>query len=135
RCSVRTALSSRHDRAHEPPRLPPRVKIVLYRRNLSLTSGAGQLIRMQAEGLRAAGREVRVASRRGRLRFFLGSGLTAKRATPAAGPQPAAAPGGLGVGPGLGEPEAEVAYGHSRMTGALRQVAGPGWGAAAAQEA
>ena len=111
------------------------MKIVLYRRNLSLTSGAGQLIRMQAEGLRAAGREVRVASRRGRLRFFLGSGLTAKRATPASLRRLAAAPAHFVVDHGLEVPEADLVYVHNLMTEALRHVERPDWAARAAEEA
>lgn len=42
------------------------VTITLYRPSLRLTSGAGQLIRMQAEGLRAAARRCRSLAARGR---------------------------------------------------------------------
>lgn len=55
------------------------MKILLYRRSLSLTSGAGQLMRMQVQGLRGAGENVQIACQRGSLRFFLSTGLRAKR--------------------------------------------------------
>jgi len=50
------------------------VKVLLYRRSLDVRSGAGQLVRMQADGLRSAGARVRIACRRGSLKFFLRTG-------------------------------------------------------------
>jgi glycosyltransferase involved in cell wall biosynthesis len=51
------------------------MRVLLYRRGLDLDSGAGQLIRMQARGLRAAGVRVRLACEHGGLEFFLRTGL------------------------------------------------------------
>lgn len=55
------------------------MSVLLYRRRFDLRSGAGQLIRMQAEGLRAAGTEVRLACQRGAWKFFMRTGLPVKR--------------------------------------------------------
>lgn len=111
------------------------VEIVLYRRRLSLTSGAGQLIRMQAEGLRAAGHEVAVTSRRGRLGFFLRSGLLASRATTAKLERHAASPARLLVDHGMEIPQADLLYVHNLLTGAVRYLPRDDWAARAAQEA
>lgn len=56
------------------------MKFILYRSSLSLTSGAGQLIRIQAEALRAVGQEAVVACRTGWLRFRWKTGLPARPA-------------------------------------------------------
>lgn len=55
------------------------MRVVLYRPTLSLTSGAGQLIEMQARALMAAGADVEVAAARGSLKFFLRTGIRARR--------------------------------------------------------
>ncbi len=60
------------------------MRVWLYRRKLDLHSGAGQLMRMQAFGLRAAGVQPVVACERGALRFFLQTGLPTRRTAPAA---------------------------------------------------
>ena len=49
-------------------------QVLLYRRSLDVRSGAGQLIRMQADGLRSVGERVCIACRHGSLRFFLRTG-------------------------------------------------------------
>lgn len=49
--------------------------LLLYKRRFDLRSGAGQLIRMQASGLRAAGAKVRLACQRGGTRFFFRTGF------------------------------------------------------------
>ena len=54
-------------------------QVLLYRRNVDARSGAGQLIWMQAEGLRAAGERVRIVCQRGGLRFFLRTGWPVRR--------------------------------------------------------
>jgi glycosyltransferase involved in cell wall biosynthesis len=59
------------------------MRAFLYFEKLDLYSGAGQLLRMQAEGLRAHGVRVVVAAQRGRLRFFLRTGVRVRRAGPA----------------------------------------------------
>lgn len=111
------------------------MKIVLYRRRLSLTSGAGQLIRMQAEGLEAAGERVRVVSRRGGLEFSLASGIRAHRATDAGLRGFAASQQYLLVDHGMEVAEADVVFVHNLMTAALQHVQRPDWEERAAEEA
>jgi len=55
------------------------MKVLLYRRHIDLDSGAGQLIRMQAEGLKVAGASVRLVCQHGAAKFFLRTGLRVKR--------------------------------------------------------
>ena len=50
------------------------MKVLLYRRRLDVRSGAGQLVRMQADGLRSAGVRVHIACQRGSLKFFFRTG-------------------------------------------------------------
>jgi glycosyltransferase involved in cell wall biosynthesis len=50
------------------------MNVLLYRRSLDVRSGAGQLILMQAAGLKRAGAGVRIACERGAARFFLRTG-------------------------------------------------------------
>jgi glycosyltransferase involved in cell wall biosynthesis len=52
--------------------------VLLYRRSLDIRSGAGQLIRMQANGLKQAGVPVRIACQRGALKYFLRTGWPVK---------------------------------------------------------
>lgn len=59
------------------------MELILYRRKLSVTSGAGQLIAMQAEGLTAAGHRVRIVCRGGGLKFLWRTGFRASRLTEA----------------------------------------------------
>ena len=54
------------------------MNVLLYLRRLDLQSGAGQLVRMQANGLKKAGARVRIRCRHGAIKFFLGSGLPVK---------------------------------------------------------
>jgi glycosyltransferase involved in cell wall biosynthesis len=54
----------------------------LYRRTLSVRSGAGNLMLAQARGLQTAGAEVRIAAQRGTLRFLLRTGFRARRVEP-----------------------------------------------------
>jgi glycosyltransferase involved in cell wall biosynthesis len=111
------------------------MKIVLYRRRLNLTSGAGQLIRMQAEGLRAAGERVVVASRRGRLGFSLASGIHARRATDGGLRGFAASPYHLLVDHGMEVANADLVFVHNLMTEALRHLNRPEWAEKSAEEA
>jgi glycosyltransferase involved in cell wall biosynthesis len=53
--------------------------ILLYRPSLDLTSGAGQLMRMQLDALRAAGERAEIGCERGALKFFLRSGTRVRR--------------------------------------------------------
>lgn len=53
--------------------------VLLYGRRFDLHSGAGQLVWMQALGLREAGVDVRLACQRGALKFSLRTGLRVER--------------------------------------------------------
>jgi glycosyltransferase involved in cell wall biosynthesis len=55
------------------------VTVVLYRPSLDARSGAGQLIEMQWRGLSAAGIDTIVAAERGALKFWLRTGVRARR--------------------------------------------------------
>jgi glycosyltransferase involved in cell wall biosynthesis len=55
------------------------MNVLLYRPSLSVTSGAGQLIAMQARGFAAQGERVEVGAQRGTLRFWLRTGIRARR--------------------------------------------------------
>ncbi|HEX7081015.1 MAG TPA: glycosyltransferase family 4 protein [Gammaproteobacteria bacterium] len=109
--------------------------ITLYRPNLSLTSGAGQLIRMQAEGLQAAGEEVRIGCARGSLRFRLRTRLPARRASIQALRRLAAAPQQLVVDHGMAIPEAGVVFVHNVVTEGVRHLERPDWAERARGEA
>jgi len=53
-------------------------RVLLYKRSLDIRSGAGQLVRMQADGLKRAAATVRIACQRGGLKFFLRTGWPVK---------------------------------------------------------
>jgi len=94
--------------------------IFLYRANVSLTSGAGRLMRTQAEGLRAAGEDVRIACRRGGLRFWLDTRLPVSRASALRGQTrfPSAV-GDIIVDHGMELPHASVVFVHNLLTAAV----------------
>lgn len=106
--------------------------IVLYRRSLSLTSGAGQLIRMQAEGLRAGGERVRVACRRGAVKFLLRTGIPVTRLR---GEQPPPARHALLVDHGMELPHAHLVFVHGLATEANRHLQRDDWLDEVAREA
>lgn len=122
------AVGPSNDRNHP-------MKIVLYRRRLNLTSGAGQLIRMQAEGLRAAGEPVVVTCRRGRLGFSRATGMRTHRATDSRLREFAASPEHFFVDHGMEIAEADLVFVHNLMTEALRHLDRPDWVERAAEEA
>ncbi len=53
--------------------------VVLYRPSLDARSGAGQLLEMQWRGLNAAGMPAVIACERGALKFWLRTGVRARR--------------------------------------------------------
>jgi glycosyltransferase involved in cell wall biosynthesis len=106
--------------------------VVLYRRRISLTSGAGQLIRMQAEGLRAAGEDVQVACHRGGLRFLLRTRSPVTK--PVSRSRMANTPGSLLVDHELEFPTADVVFVHNLMTEAIRYLQRDDWARRAAME-
>ena len=109
--------------------------ITLYRSNLSLTSGAGQLIRMQAEGLRAAGEDARVACRRGSLKFRMKTGLPARRTSLRRLAELAASPEHVLIDHAMELPDADLVFVHNLMTEAVRHLERPDWTERAAHEA
>jgi glycosyltransferase involved in cell wall biosynthesis len=109
--------------------------VVLYRRRLSLTSGAGQLIRMQAEGLRAAGEDVQVACRRGALRFRLRTRLPVTKVTAGSPDSITCAPTTLLVDHQLEFPNADLVFVHNLLTEAVRYLRRDDWVGRAAGEA
>lgn len=108
--------------------------ITLYRPSLRLTSGAGQLIRMQAEGLRAAGAQVQVACRTGALKFRWRTKLPTRRITLDAMRALASSARQLLVDHGAIVPEARVVFVHNVMAEAARYVPGAEWESSAGEE-
>ncbi|MGH8167771.1 MAG: glycosyltransferase family 4 protein [Woeseiaceae bacterium] len=109
--------------------------IFLYRRRLSLTSGAGQLIRMQAEGLRSEGQDVRVACSRGAFGFFLHTRLPVKLMSTAKLNAIAASSDHLVVDHQMVLPEADLVFVHNLTTEGLRHLSRDDWVRSAADEA
>jgi glycosyltransferase involved in cell wall biosynthesis len=109
--------------------------VVLYRSRLSLTSGAGQLIRMQAEGLRAAGEDVQVACRRGALRFRLRTRLPVSKVTADSPESISSARTTLLVDHQLEFPTADLVFVHNLVTEAIRHLRRDDWISQAAGEA
>lgn len=92
--------------------------VLLYRPSLDVTSGAGQLMRMQLGALRGAGERAEIGCERGALKFWLRSGTRARR-------MPRAAAGvrrddRLVVDHGLCLPNADVVFVHNLATAAAR---------------
>ena len=108
--------------------------VVLYRRRLSLTSGAGQLIRMQAEGLRAAGEDVQVACRRGALRFRLRTRLPVTTVMGRSHESVGSPPASLLVDHQLEFPTADLVFVHNLITEAIRHLRRDDWVSQAAEE-
>ncbi|HEY5568315.1 MAG TPA: glycosyltransferase family 4 protein [Gammaproteobacteria bacterium] len=113
------------------------MNVLLYRPRLSLTSGAGQLIEMQARRLAAAGERVQVAGGRGALEFFLRTGIRARRLSPRGAERRAALAGRaeIIVDHGAVLAAADVTFVHNFFTEASRFVARPEWAEDVAREA
>ena len=101
--------------------------VVLYRSNLSLTSGAGQLIQTQAEGLTAAGETVRVLCRTGGLKFRLRTGLRVGRASARSFAALRRADANVIVDHGMEIPGADVVFVHNLFAEGLRHVDRDDW--------
>lgn len=95
--------------------------VVLYRPSLDARSGAGQLLRMQWQGLSAAGVETLLACDRGALKFWLRSGVRARRRS-VAELERMQAEGALLVDHGLALPRAEVVFVHNVVAEAARHL-------------
>jgi glycosyltransferase involved in cell wall biosynthesis len=113
----------------------PPVKVLLYRRSLSLTSGAGQLIRRQAEGLKAAGEPVCVACQRGAVRFFLRTRLPVKRLRPRDLDVPRGPARHFLVDHEMQAAGAGIVFVHNLLSEACRHLPRAEWRDAAAREA
>jgi glycosyltransferase involved in cell wall biosynthesis len=111
------------------------MKTLLYRRNLSLTSGAGQLIRRQAAGLRTAGERVRVACERGAAKFFLRTGLPVERVDAAELDRRAADEAYFLVDHQMVSSRPGIVFVHNLLAEGMRHLAREDWRTQAASEA
>lgn len=95
--------------------------VVLYRPSLDARSGAGQLLEMQWRGLSAAGVNTLLACDRGALKFWLRTGVRARRRS-VAELERLQARGALLVDHGLALPSAEVVFVHNVFAEAARHL-------------
>lgn len=95
--------------------------IVLYRPSLDARSGAGQLLEMQWRGLTAAGAQPVIACARGALKFWLRTGVRARRVS-ASALESLRARGARVVDHGLSLPTAEVVFVHNLASEVARHV-------------
>src|SRR5262245_54820163 len=95
--------------------------VVLYRPSLDARSGAGQLLESQLRGLVAAGVPAALACERGALRFWLRTGVRARRRSVAELMQ-LRAQGDIVVDHGLSLPRAELVFVHNLQTEAQRHL-------------
>lgn len=109
--------------------------VCLYRQRLSLRSGAGQLVQMQAEGLERAGVRPQLAAARGRLKYFLGSGRRVRALSLAQARQAALKPGTLFVDHSARVPEAGLVFIHNLEIATAQFVPGADLAARVADEA
>ena len=118
------------------------MKVLLYRPSLSITSGAGQLIAMQARGLAAQGARVAVAAQSGTLRFWLRTRIRARRLSIARADERAAA-GARATAPERAEiivdhgtclAHAHIVFVHNLYTEAQRFVERAAWAEEIARE-
>jgi glycosyltransferase involved in cell wall biosynthesis len=98
------------------------MNVWLYRRRLSFTSGAGQLVRMQAEGLEQAGVKPALMAEHGRLHFFLRTGRRVESISLTAARALARSSSGLFVDHSARVPEAQVVFVHNLASAAARHV-------------
>lgn len=110
------------------------MQTILYRRSLSFTSGAGQLIAMQVRALRAAGIPTDLACQRGAWRFWLRAGLRAQRLSEAASQKLTGTPELLVVDHGMELPGAQIVFSHNVVAEARRFVDGDDFDAAIERE-
>jgi glycosyltransferase involved in cell wall biosynthesis len=96
--------------------------VVLYRPSLDARSGAGQLLEMQWRGLAAAGIPALLACERGALRFWLRTGVRARRRS-ASQLEQLRGRGDVVVDHGLALPSAEIVFVHNLAGEAQRHLA------------
>lgn len=97
--------------------------VVLHRPTLDTRSGAGQLLEMQWRGLRAAGVPTVLACERGALKFWLRTGVRARRYS-VADIERLHAQGATLIDHGLTFPSAELVFVHNVAIEAERHVRG-----------
>ena len=95
------------------------MNVLLYLRRLDLHSGAGQLVRMQATGLRKAGARVRIRCQRGAVKFFLRTGLPVRPVSKAGVRALNDGRGHIIVDNGMQLSRANVSFVHGLMTEAI----------------
>jgi glycosyltransferase involved in cell wall biosynthesis len=110
-----------------------RRSIVLYRPRLDVRSGAGQLLEMQWRGLESTGVQTLLACERGALKFWLRTGVRARRRS-VAQLERLQASGSLLVDHGLALPSAELVFVHNLAAEAVRHSPGPDAGMEVARE-
>jgi glycosyltransferase involved in cell wall biosynthesis len=110
------------------------MNVLLYRRSLDVRSGTGQLMLMQAAGLRAAGAEVRIACERGALRFLLRTGWPVRRMTAPRVAAMSPAPDRVLVDHGACLLGADVVFVHNVLSEASRHVRRDDWAGEIARE-
>ena len=101
------------------------MRAIIYRRNLSITSGAGQLIAMQAHALRGAGIDARLACQRGSWRYWLRGGPRARTFSAEAIQRLTGTPDRLLIDHGMELPGAQFVFCHNLMTQARRYLERP----------
>jgi glycosyltransferase involved in cell wall biosynthesis len=99
------------------------MSVVLYRPSLDARSGAGQLLAQQWRGLMAAGLDTELACERGALKFWLRTGVRARRRS-VGWLERLQAQGVLIVDHGLSLPTAELVFVHNLAVEAARHSAG-----------
>jgi glycosyltransferase involved in cell wall biosynthesis len=107
--------------------------VVLYRPSLDARSGAGQLLEMQWRALAAAGIPALIACERGALKFWLRTGVRARRRS-LAQLERLRAQGGVLVDHGLCLPSAELVFVHNLASEAQRYLPDADLGAAVQHE-
>ncbi|HET7923988.1 MAG TPA: glycosyltransferase family 4 protein [Rhodanobacteraceae bacterium] len=98
--------------------------VVLYRPSFDARSGTGQLLTMQWRGLNAAGVPTLLACERGALKFWLRTGVRARRRS-AAAIERLQAQGAVVVDHGLSIPSAELVFVHNVVAEAARHLREP----------
>ena len=110
------------------------MRSIVYRRSLSYTSGAGQLMAMQVRAMRAAGIDTQLACQRGALRFWLRARLRARRISAGELHRLAGTPELLVIDHGMELPQAQIVFAHNLMAEARRYLERPDIDAAAVRE-
>lgn len=101
------------------------MRAIIYRRTLSITSGAGKLIAVQAQALRGAGFDTRLACQRGAWRYWMRGGLRAHTYTADEIRQVSGTPECLVIDHAMELPGAQIVFSHNLMSQARRFMERP----------